>query len=42
MAESWLDRSELLLGNEKLEYLKSLTIAVVGAGGVGAFAAEML
>lgn len=42
MAESWLDRSELLLGTEKLEYLKSLTIAVVGAGGVGAFAAEML
>lgn len=42
MAESWLDRSELLLGIEKLEYLKSLTIAVVGAGGVGAFAAEML
>ena len=42
MTESWLDRSELLLGNEKLEYLKSLTIAVVGAGGVGAFAAEML
>lgn len=42
MAENWLDRSELLLGNEKLEYLKSLTIAVVGTGGVGAFAAEML
>jgi len=32
----------LLLGDEKLEYLKSLTIAVVGLGGVGAYAAEML
>lgn len=42
MAESWLDRSELLLGGENLEYLKSLTIAVVGVGGVGAYAAEML
>lgn len=42
MAESWLVRSELLLGNEKLEYLKSLTIAIVGVGGVGAYAAEML
>lgn len=42
MAESWLDRSELLLGSEKLDYLRSLTIAVVGTGGVGAFAAEML
>ena len=37
-----MERSTLLLGNEKLEYLKSLTIAVVGLGGVGAYTAEML
>jgi len=42
MIDNWLERSTLLLGNEKLEYLKSLTIAVVGLGGVGAYAAEML
>ena len=42
MSDKWLERSTLLLGNEKLEYLKSLTIAVVGLGGVGAYAAEML
>ncbi len=42
MVEDWLERSTLLLGNEKLEYLKSLTIAVIGLGGVGAYAAEML
>ncbi|NTU96137.1 MAG: tRNA threonylcarbamoyladenosine dehydratase [Bacteroidales bacterium] len=42
MSDNWLERSTLLLGNEKLEYLKSLTIAVVGLGGVGAYAAEML
>ena len=42
MSDNWLERSTLLLWNEKLEYLKSLTIAVVGLGGVGAYAAEML
>jgi len=42
MSDNWLERSTLLLGDEKLEYLKSLTIAVVGVGGVGAYAAEML
>ncbi|MBP1670757.1 MAG: hypothetical protein H6Q22_329 [Bacteroidetes bacterium] len=42
MSDNWLERSTLLLGNEKLEYLKSLTIAVVGLGGVGAYTAEML
>ena len=42
MVEDWLERSTLLLGNEKLEYLKSLTIAIIGLGGVGAYTAEML
>jgi tRNA threonylcarbamoyladenosine dehydratase len=38
----WLERTELLLGAEKLEILKDANILVVGLGGVGAYAAEML
>ena len=38
----WLERSELLLGKEGLERLKNANILVVGVGGVGAYAAEML
>lgn len=39
---SWLERSELLLGKESLERLSNTTVAVIGLGGVGAFAAEMV
>ena len=39
---SWLERTELLLGNEKLEKLKKSNVLVVGLGGVGAYAAEQL
>ena len=38
----WLERSELLLGKEGLNRLKNANILVVGVGGVGAYAAEML
>jgi tRNA threonylcarbamoyladenosine dehydratase len=38
----WLSRTELLLGKEGLEKLKSSNILVVGLGGVGAFAAEII
>lgn len=38
----WLDRTNLLLGAEKLGQLKNANILVVGVGGVGAFAAEMI
>jgi tRNA A37 threonylcarbamoyladenosine dehydratase len=41
-AAGWQERSELLLGREKLEILKSTTVAVIGLGGVGAYAAEMV
>lgn len=41
-AAAWQERSELLLGKESLERLKKTTIAVIGLGGVGAFAAEMV
>lgn len=39
---SWLERTELLLGAEKLERLKRANVLIVGLGGVGAYAAEQL
>ena len=39
---NWLERTELLLGKEKLEILKNAHVLVVGLGGVGAYAAEMI
>jgi len=38
----WQSRSELLLGSEVLKYLAGTTVAVIGLGGVGAYAAEMV
>ncbi len=38
----WLERTELLLGKEKLAKLKNANVLVVGLGGVGAYAAEQL
>lgn len=38
----WLSRTELLLGSDKLDKLKSANVLVVGLGGVGACAAEMI
>jgi tRNA A37 threonylcarbamoyladenosine dehydratase len=40
--DAWLSRTELLLGREKLKKLKSSNVLIVGLGGVGAFAAEMI
>ncbi|MFV0366719.1 MAG: ThiF family adenylyltransferase [Mangrovibacterium sp.] len=39
---NWLDRTQLMLGEEKLNKLKSNHVLVIGLGGVGAYAAEML
>lgn len=39
---NWLERTELLLGPEKLAKLKQANVLVVGLGGVGAYAAEQL
>ena len=39
---NWLERTELLLGEEKLNILKGANVLVVGVGGVGAYAAEMI
>lgn len=38
----WLERSELLLGSQGLDALRKANILIVGVGGVGAYAAEML
>jgi tRNA threonylcarbamoyladenosine dehydratase len=38
----WLSRTEMFLGEEGLKRLKSSHVLVVGLGGVGAFAAEMI
>lgn len=38
----WLERTELLLGTERLSSLRDANVLVVGLGGVGAYAAEML
>jgi tRNA A37 threonylcarbamoyladenosine dehydratase len=40
--ECWTDRTELLLGKEKMQRLHNAHVLVVGVGGVGAYAAEML
>jgi tRNA threonylcarbamoyladenosine dehydratase len=38
----WLERTELILGEKGLYRLKSSNVLVVGLGGVGAYAAEMI
>lgn len=38
----WLERTELLIGSENVEKLQNANVLVVGVGGVGAYAAEMI
>lgn len=40
--EDWKQRTRLLLGEEKMERLQQAHVLVVGLGGVGAYAAEMI
>ncbi|HBX90473.1 ThiF family adenylyltransferase [Alistipes sp.] len=40
--DNWLERTELLLGKEKTDRLRRAHVLVVGLGGVGAYAAEMI
>ena len=42
MDNMWQTRTKVLLGDEKVERMKHLHVLVVGVGGVGAYAAEML
>lgn len=39
---NWMERTELLLGPGKLDLLRRAHVLVVGLGGVGAYAAEMI
>lgn len=39
---NWLERTELLLGEEKLARLQKKHVLIVGLGGVGAYAAEQI
>ena len=38
----WLERTSLLMGPGKMERFRRAHVLVVGTGGVGAYAAEML
>jgi tRNA threonylcarbamoyladenosine dehydratase len=40
--DEWLSRSEMVLGEEALEKLKTSHVLVAGLGGVGSWAAEMI
>lgn len=42
MGDNWLERTELLLGSETVEQLRHKHVLVIGLGGVGAYAAEMI
>ena len=42
MTDNWLQRGRLLLGDEKQERLRNAHLLIVGVGGVGSWAAEML
>jgi tRNA A37 threonylcarbamoyladenosine dehydratase len=42
MLSDWLERTEMLIGEEALKKLQSARVLVAGLGGVGAYAAEMI
>jgi len=42
MERNWLERTELLIGKEKLQALTTKHVLIVGLGGVGAYAAESI
>jgi tRNA A37 threonylcarbamoyladenosine dehydratase len=42
MHEDWLNRTSMLLGQDKLDLLKTKNVLVVGLGGVGSYAAETI
>ena len=38
----WLERTELLIGEQKIEQLKNAHVLIVGLGGIGSFAGEFI
>ncbi len=42
MEDNWQQRTELLLGEDKMKRIRASHVLIVGLGGVGAYAAEML
>ena len=42
MENEWMQRTEILFGQDSMERLRSANVFVAGVGGVGAYAAEML
>jgi tRNA threonylcarbamoyladenosine dehydratase len=42
IAHPWLGRTQLLIGDEKLQKLQNAHVLIVGMGGVGSFAAEFI
>ena len=42
MIYDWQERTAMLVGEEMLDYFRNSTVAVIGVGGVGGYAAEML
>ncbi|MEN9400605.1 MAG: hypothetical protein RL632_1708 [Bacteroidota bacterium] len=40
--EQWLERTELILGEDKLNTLQKSHVLIVGLGGIGSFAAEFI
>ena len=40
--DEWLSRTRLLFGDEPIKRLQNAHVLVVGVGGVGAYAAEMI
>ena len=42
MVDAWLERTNLLIGEGKINRLKNANVLIVGLGGVGSFAAEFL
>lgn len=40
--DNWLERTELLIGTDKIEKLKRSHVLIVGLGGIGSYAAEFI
>ena len=40
--QNWLERSELLIGHDKIDNLRNSHVLIIGLGGIGSFAAEFI